>query len=225
MGRRDNQRENIRELFREKKVRSLQGISEHLGIGDRMAQLHLKDLHGLTSYTHRGQFVTLPDIPRFDEHGIWCYRQVGFSRFGSSLDTIVGLIEQSKSGFSREELETILKIGISKQIQILVQRERLHRIKLGNKYLYIPEGVMQNKKRKLRVVGDRQPEEHFEDDVQKTDLIALLKAVLMEKKVGINSKNIKRIAQKYALIISLKKVEQLLLKYDLSEKKSLDAGK
>lgn len=220
MGKRDYQREKIRELLRKKKVHSLHGISDHLGIGDRMVQLYLKDLHGLTSYTHRGQFVTLSAIPRFDEHGIWFYRQVGFSRFGSSLATIVGLIEQSKRGFSREELETILKIGISKQIQILVQRERLHRIKLGNKYLYIPEAAMQNKQRRLKLVGDRHTEEHFDKGVQKTELIALLKAVLIEKEVGIDIKSIKRIAGKYSLRIPLRKIEQLLLEYDLSEKKT-----
>ena len=220
MGKSDDQRERIGEIFREKKVHSLAGISEQLGIGDRMVQRYLKDLHGLTSYTHRGQYVTLPDMARFDEHGLWFYRQVGFSRFGNSLSTIVGLIEQSRKGFSREQLEAILKIGISKQIQILVQRERVHRVKLGSKYLYIPEAAMQDKKRRLKLVGDRHIEEHFEKTVPKTDLIALLKAVLVEKQVGTDSKSIKRIAQKYSLRIPLRKIEQLLLKYDLPEKKT-----
>ena len=225
MGKREDQRERIREFFKEKKVHSLHGITEHLGIGNRMVQRYLKDLHGLTSYTHKGQFVTLPDIPRFDKHGIWFYRKVGFSEFGNSLSTIVRLIEQSKNGLSREQLEAILKIGISKQIQILLQRERVHRIKLGNRYLYIPEAVMRNKKARLKLVGDRQTEEHFEKGVQNTELIALLKAVLIEKKVGTDIESIKVIAQKYSLRIPLKRIEQLLLKYDLSEKKRHDNGK
>ena len=220
MGKSDDQRERIREIFREKRVHSLAGISEQLGIGSRMVQRYLKDFHGLTSYTHRGEYVTLPDMARFNEHGLWFYRQVGFSRFGNSLSTIVGLIEQSRRGFSREQLEAILKIGISKQIQILVQRERVHRVKLGSKYLYIPEAAMQDKKRRLKLIGDRHIEEHFEKTVPKTDLIALLKAVLVEKQVGTDSKSIKRIAQKYSLRISLRKIEQLLLKYDLPEKKT-----
>ena len=122
-------------------------------------------------------------------------------------------------------MEAILKIGISKQIQILVQREKLYRIKLGNKYLYVPEGVIQNKKKRLKLVGDRQTDEHFEKDVQKTDLIALLKVVLIEKKVGIDLENIKRIARKYSLRIPLEKIQRLLLKYNLLEKKSSDVGK
>ena len=179
-----------------------------------------EDTSGNQQLYHRGSYVTLPDIAKFNNHGVWFFRGIGFSSFGSSLSTIVGLIEQSKTGFSREQLEAVLKIGISKQIQILVQRERVHRIKLGNKYLYIPEAVMQNKKRRLKLVGDRHIEEHFEKAVQKTDFIALLKAVLIEKKVGTDIKSIERIARKYSLRIPLKKIEQLLAKYDLPEKKT-----
>jgi hypothetical protein len=185
----------------------------------------LKALKAMSSYTHSSRYVTLPDIPKFDMDGIWFYRQIGFSKYGSSLDTIVGLIEQSKDGYSREELEGILRIRISQQIQTLLLRDQLHRVKLGNKYLYIPIAVVKNKKRRLRLIGDRQAEERFEKDVNKNDLIALLKAVLIEKKVGIDIENIKRIAQKYTLRIPLKRIQQLLLKHNLPEKKSPDSGK
>ena len=220
MRKKEEQLAKIKGLVLQKKVLSLQSIIDQSGSRERTAQRYLKELNSLTSYTHKGRFVTLSNIPRFDDNGIWFYRQIGFSRLGSSLNTIIGLINQSKSGFSREELEAILKIEISKQIQILVQREEIHRVKLGNKYLYIPQCVLQNRKKRLKIVGDRQAEEHFEKDVQKTDLIALLKAVLIEKNIGIDIKSIKRIAQKYYLRIPLKKIEQLLLKYDLLEKKS-----
>ena len=125
--------EKIKELVFQKKVLSLQSIIEKSGYSERSTQRYLKEFNCLTSYTHRGRFVTLSDIPSFNDYGIWFYRKIGFSKFGSSLDTIVAIINQSKHGFSREELESILKIGISKQIQILVQRESIHRIKLGSR--------------------------------------------------------------------------------------------
>ena len=220
MSRQSDRIDEVKGLLLKKRVLSLQWMAEHLGISDRTTQRYMKDLQTLTSFTHKRRFFTLADIPHFDGHGIWFYRQIGFSTCGNGLDTIVSLINQSQDGFSREELESILKTGLSKQIQILVQREKIHRIKLGNKYLYVPESVVQNKKARLKLVGNRQTEEHFEKDVKKTDLIALLKAVLIEKKVGIDIESIKHIAQKYALQIPLKKIEQLLLKYDLSEKKT-----
>ena len=212
--------EKIKEILLEKKVQSLRGIAEQVGVGERMVQLYLQRLQGVTSYTHRGQFVTLPVIPRFDELGIWFYRGVGFSKYGTSLDTIVALVEDSKEGFSREELEAILKIGISKQIQILVQREKLHRIKLGSRYLYVPGEAMASKARRLKIVGTRQTEERFDRDVQKSDLIALLKAVLIEKRVGLDVKSIKNLVRKYTLEISWNKIQLLLQRHDLLEKKT-----
>ena len=220
MPQRADQIERIKELVFRKKVESLHGISEHLGVGNRMVQLYLKELHALTSYTHSGHFITLPDIPRFNEHGIWFYQQVGFSKFGTRLNTITRLIEKNIEGFSREELEKILKIGISKQIQILLQRDELRRIKLGGRYLYVPENVMKSEKLKVKLLGDRQAEEHFAKEVEKKDLIALLKAVLVEKKVEISIKSIRSLAQKYILKIPVTRIYQLLMKFDLSEKKT-----
>ena len=175
MSRQSDRIDEVKGLLLKKRVLSLQWMAEHLGISDRTTQRYMKDLQTLTSFTHKRRFFTLADIPHFDGHGIWFYRQIGFSTCGNGLDTIVSLINQSQDGFSREELESILKTGLSKQIQILVQREKIHRIKLGNKYLYVPESVVQNKKARLKLVGNRQTEEHFEKDVKKTDLIALLK--------------------------------------------------
>jgi hypothetical protein len=215
-----NRADVIKDLLLMKKVLSLQWIANHLGISERTAQRYLKNLQVLTSFTHKRQFVTLPNIPQFDEQGIWFYRKIGFSGFGNSLETVVGLIEQSKEGFSREDLEEILRIGISQQIQILMQRSKLHRVKLGNRYLYIPEAVQKNKKKKLKLIGNRQTEDHFEKDIQKVDLVALLKAVLVEKKVGTGIESIERIAKKYSLRIPLKRIQRLLKKYDLSVKKT-----
>lgn len=212
--------DTIKDVLERKRVLSLQQIAESEAINERTVQRHLKDLKALSSYTHKRCFVTLPNIPRFDERGIWFYRNIGFSKFGNSLDTIVALIEGSKEGLSRHELESILKIGIAQQIHILLQREKLHRVKLGNRYLYIPEAAQKNKRQRIKLIGDRQTEEYFEKDVPKTDLVALLKAVLVEKKVSIDFETIKRIAKKYSLRLPVQKIYRLLVKYDLPEKKT-----
>ena len=217
--------QKIHNVILQDKVSSLQAVIDQVGGTERTIQRYLKELKSLTSYTHRGRYVTLPDIPRFDDNGIWFFQQIGFSKLGSSLDTIVGLIDDSDSGVSREELEAILKIGISKQIQILIQREKIHRVKLGSRYLYLPQRLMLDKKKRLQIVGKHQAEERLDKDVHITDLVALLKAVLIEKKIGIDFKSIKRFTQKYSLSIPLKKIEQLLLKYDLRKKKSPNTGK
>jgi len=215
----------ISAIIRQKNVVAFDTILNGITCSAITLRRDLKTIRAITSYTHRGHFVTLPDIPRFNDYGIWFYRNIGFSKVGNSLNTILSLVEQGKDGFYREELEAILKIGISKQIQMLVQADKISRVKFGSKYLYLPEAAMKNKKKRLRLIGERQVEERFEKGVGKSDLIALLKAVLIEKRVGLSLENIKRIAQKYALRIPLKGIQQLLLKHDLPEKKSPDASK
>ncbi len=49
------------------------------------------------------------------------------------------------------------------------------------------------------------------------DIIVVLKAVLSEYKIDMN--NLKKLVQKYSLDVPIKKIEQLLLKYDLASKK------
>lgn len=212
--------EEVERNIRERRVMSFDDVLHGIDCSAITLRRDLKALNTISSYTHSGRFITLPGIPQFDGHGIWIYRKIGFSRFGTSLDTIVGLIEQSEGGFSRIELEEILGIRISQQIQVLMQRGKLHRVKMGNQYLYIPEAAQRNKKKKLKLIGARQTEEYFEKAIQKTDLVALLKAVLVESKVGIEIESIKRIAKKYSLRIPPQKIQRLLVKYDLPEKKT-----
>ena len=212
--------EKIKKNILGKKASSFEEILNLFNCASITLRRDLRVLGAVTSYTHNGRFVTLSDIPHFDDKGLWFHHQVGFSRFGNSLETIIGLIGESKSGFTREEIEAIMKIEISKQIQILLQREMIHRIKFGNKYLYLPDEVMRNRKRKLALIGTRQSEEFFDKDVQLKDLIVLLKAVLVENEVGLDSKSIMQIGKKYSLALPVKKIEKLLLKYNLPEKKT-----
>jgi hypothetical protein len=60
--------------------------------------------------------VTLPDIPVFDNPGIWFYKDIGFSRFKNSLELIISVVENSKEGITKAEIESLLRIGISKQV-------------------------------------------------------------------------------------------------------------
>ncbi len=207
----------IEKFIEQKKVLSFEKLVQFVNVSDITVRRDLRTLNYMTSYTHRGQFVTLPEIPRFDDNGIWFFYKIGFSQYGNSLESILKLIDKSKQGISREELEDILKIGISKQIQILIGQEKLHRVKLGSKYLYLPEEVMKNKKKKYRLLGARQTEDYFEKDVRKKDLIALLKAVLEHNKIKMTS--LKQLAKKYGLKLPLNKIEKLLIENRLTEKK------
>jgi len=179
----------------------------------------IKVIEGITSFTHCGSFITLPTIPRFNENGIWFYKKVGFSQFNNSIELIVNVINKSDSGITKETLDEILGIDVYKQIHILLNRHQINRVKIGKKYHYLSETLAKNKKKRLRLLDVNNIEEYYDSSVNSSDLVALLKAVLVEKKIKIDVKGLKRFTQKYSLRLPLKKIEQLLLKYHLTKKK------
>lgn len=207
----------IGQFIEQKKVLSFEKLVQSVNVSDITVRRDLRALNYITSYTHRGQFITLPKIPCFDNNGIWFFHEIGFSQSGNSLESILKLIDKSKKGISREEMEDILKISISKQIQILIGQEKLNRVKLGSKYIYLPEEVMKNKNERYKIIGSRQTEDYFEKDVRKKDLIVLLRAVLEHNKIKMTS--LKELVKKYSLKLPIKKIEKLLLENQLIEKK------
>jgi len=208
--------EFIRNFICKKKAVTIGDFFLHMHFCERTLRRDINELRGITSYTHRGKFITLPNIPIFDKNGIWFYKDIGFAKFRNSLDLIVSIINSSRKGITKEEIEDILKINISKQIQILLSQNRLHRVKLGAKYCYLPEELAKDKKRQIQVL-DSDIEEYYDKKVKLTDLIAVLKVVLVEYKIDMNK--LKKLIKKYSLDVPIKKVEQLLLRYDLCSKK------
>ena len=210
----------VENIIRSKKIQTFEQILKHVSCSEVTLRRDIRRIKGITSYTHQGRFITLKDIPKFDNNGIWFYRKVGFTKYKNSLELIVHLINNSTEGLNREQIQEILKIQIYQQIQTLLKRNELYRSKIGNKYIYLPEKLAKNQKKRLQLLNANNVEEYYDAMVRSCDLVALLKAVLIEKKIKINVKNLKRFTQKYSLKIPLKKVEQLLLKYSLTEKKS-----
>jgi DeoR/GlpR family transcriptional regulator of sugar metabolism len=215
----EERRNVVENIIRSKKIQTFEQILKQVNCSEVTLRRDIRWMKGITSYTHQGRFVTLEDIPEFDHNDIWFYNNIGFTKFKNSLELIVHLINHSKEGLTREQIQKILKIQIFQQIQTLLKRNKLYRSKIGNKYIYLPEELSRNKKQKLLSLNVNNIEEYYDAIVSSSDLVALLKAVLVEKKIKIDAKNLKRFTKKYSLTIPLNKIEQLLLKYNLTEKK------
>ena len=207
--------EIIERIIREDKIQSFETILSKMDCSSITIGRDIKTIGAITSYTHRGKYITISDIPDFDENGIWFYKKIGFAKFKNSLDLIISIIN-AKEAITKEDIEEILKIQISKQIQILLKHDRLHRVKLGAKYFYLSEELARNKKRQKQFLPI-DIEAYYDIKVNITDLIAVLKIILTEHKIDIS--NMQKLIEKYTLQIPVKKIEQLILRYDLSSKK------
>jgi hypothetical protein len=128
----------IRRLFRGRLVADLDDLFEALDTHSRMSVFRrLRDVGYLSSYTHRGRYYTLADIPTFDEYGLWRYQAIGFSRLGTIKATIAQRVEEAEAGCTHRELEALLQIQVYDTLLELVRTGRVRREPIDGLYLYL----------------------------------------------------------------------------------------
>jgi len=96
----------------------------------------LKELSYLTSYSHRGSYYTLVEIPQFDPLGLWSFRSVWFSRWGTLVTTVETLVNGAPQGYFANELQQILHVEVKDTLLQLVQQRRISRQPVTGLFLY-----------------------------------------------------------------------------------------
>src|ERR1700730_14808159 len=85
--------EDLISLLRQRKIATMGELKQALGTAaDATVFRKLAELDYRTSYSHRGRFYTLEEIARFDAVGLWSFRSVWFSRFGTLVATVEALV-------------------------------------------------------------------------------------------------------------------------------------
>jgi hypothetical protein len=129
--------DTLRRLFAHRQIASLPELKDALGTQVAMTVFRkLAALSYLSSYSHRGAYYTLPDIAHFDAQGLWSCRQVWFSRHGTLLETLVAWVSEAAAGYFASELEALLHVPVKDALRTLVQRGRLSRHALNERWLY-----------------------------------------------------------------------------------------
>ena len=130
--------DTIAALLREQTVASLHDVMAALGPGvsRRTAFRKLKDLDARTSYSHRGGYYTLDELADFDEHGLWAFAGVRFSRAGTLVATAEEFVNRAETGHFVDELDNLLGVGTQDALRKLVGDGRLTRHKLAGQFLY-----------------------------------------------------------------------------------------
>jgi len=162
--------ENLVNLLREHKMATIVQLKQALGTEVDMTVFRkLKPLGYLSSYSHRGKYYTLADIPRFDEHGLWSIGGVGFSRSGTLLETAQSVVQNSERGYFADELRQLLHVEVKEALRSLVQQRHLAREKVAGRYWYC--SARPNEKQQQRLT--RRFDEHAPED-----------AILLPESVG-----------------------------------------
>ncbi len=97
--------------FTEEKVQTVTDLSDILACSLITVRRRLKEWDAYTSYNKNGRYYTLPSIPVFDKNGIWSYRDIYFSRYGTLKNTVIALAAKSRRGLNHAELQEILGLN------------------------------------------------------------------------------------------------------------------
>jgi hypothetical protein len=129
--------DELRTLLLRNQIATLDEMKQALGTPvDVTVFRKLKPLDYFTSYSHRGQYYTLREIARFDDHGLWSQADVRFSRFGTLLATAEVFVNRSPRGYFADELAHALHVEVQDALHQLTQQRRVSRELVSGLYLY-----------------------------------------------------------------------------------------
>jgi hypothetical protein len=120
----------VLELFRRAKIATMPELKQALGTEvDVTVFRKLKQVGYRTSYSHRGAYYTLNEIARFNDLGLWSYRSVCFSRYGT-------LVKTCEAGYFAEELDNVVQVETKAALLNLFRVGRVDRDPISGRYLY-----------------------------------------------------------------------------------------
>jgi hypothetical protein len=122
--------------WRRRKVITLAELMAELKTSLRTVRRRLKTWGALASFNHNSRFYTLPELPQFDEQGLWFHRDIGFSRHGHLPQTIVALVRQSPGGLTAAQLGQPLRLDPRSFLWQFHQHPALQREKVQGQYVY-----------------------------------------------------------------------------------------
>lgn len=156
--------------FRQQKIITIEQLLHLLQCSAITVRRRLKNWKTFTSINKNGRYYTLPQIPKFDENGLWKYQTVLFSMHGNLKQTIIELIKQSSTGLSAVDIAEIIEISSSSSYFSQIKNSiGIKREKHQGRFLYFSD-VPTNYQRQKRA-SDHQKTADWPTDAQAVDIL------------------------------------------------------
>ena len=123
-------------MFKKSKVLTLSQVSKTHDCSIRTVKRQFAELVVLRSYNKNSRYYTLPEIPQFNVHGIWCYRDILFSKYGDLRQTVKHMILASEDGLNGNEIGDIVNLLPRSFMHHFREVEGVFREKHGGVYIY-----------------------------------------------------------------------------------------
>jgi predicted transcriptional regulator len=124
--------------LQKRKVATMRQLRYQFQLSHMTVNRALKKYGYYTSYNYNGGYYVLHDVPDFSEGGLWTYRDIRFSKYGTLTKTLVALVNESPAGLTVVELEERLETKVANLVSRLVGAGVIQREKLsGGQAVYL----------------------------------------------------------------------------------------
>lgn len=205
----------LKKLFKEYRIIEIPQLQKLLhGRSERSLFRDLKEAESISSYSHAGRFYTLRKIPRFDSHGLWLFKEVGFSQYGTLGATIEHWVNQSAAGYTYSALKARLAVRIENVLLELTETKRIRREGEAGEYVYYSmEKAIALLQRKHREELNRQQQAEISERI----VIEVLAAVIRGSKVCVELGELQGRLQVRGISIGMRQIAQILELYDVKK--------
>ncbi len=210
--------EQIHQLLLKNTIMSLKQLRAELQDRPRSSLFRdLKKLDLISSYTHTGQYHTLTRLAKFDEDGLWFFRDVGFSQYGTLKRSLVHVVTHSQAGMTHREMKKLFRVEVQKPLTELVSINAVSRRLLPSRihvYLSADEASVAQWERRLAIGGDKSLEVALPAESIR---IEILVEVIRAPKRSLDEKVLGPLLRKRGVLVKDEAVRYVLAYYDIKK--------
>src|SRR3972149_94404 len=132
----DSRVNKTQKIFRKRKVLMISDFASLMQCSLITVRRKLKQWDTHTSYNQNGRYYVLPDIPQFDNNGLWCYGDICFSQYGNLTQTVIHVVKNSPAGLASSEIGKLLHIQPRSFLSLFREHSDLRREKHQGCFVY-----------------------------------------------------------------------------------------
>ncbi|KKL94382.1 hypothetical protein LCGC14_1865230 [marine sediment metagenome] len=123
-------------VFRHSRIMTLTKLAHHLDCSTPTVRKRLRNWGALTSYNRNGRFYALSNVAKFDENGLWKYKGVFFSQWGTLKNTVQHVVRNSSAGLDASEIGRLVGLLPRSFMAQLRKIQGLRREKYEKRFVY-----------------------------------------------------------------------------------------
>ncbi len=210
--------QRLAELLRERKTATLEQMCKQLGnVSPATVFRALRSVPYRSSYNENGRFYALHRESQYDQHGLWSWKGVCFSRDGPLTVTVERLVREAPEGGTQRELQELLGVRVQNVLAGLVERGALSRQKVGRLFVYLSpeedERQRQLNERRQRI--ESRPTAEIRPEIVIDILLVLI------RHPGSDARAVSRRLRDRSPPVSIEQIREVFDRYGLGQKRGL----